>query len=172
MQLSPLTDQGESMKNGPSDAGRHPVRHVLLAGLVLAAACSSGDADFGAGEAHEVTIRGHDYAFEFVEPVPAGTVRFGFDNIGEVPHEAVLVNLREGVTAEDVSRALQGESDPRELMAGIVGILIADPGESALGILEVELEAGRTYALLCNFTDTDDAPPHIALGMMRVFQVT
>jgi len=99
-------------------------------------------------------------------------VHFAFDNVGAVPHEAILVELKEGVTADQIALALQGGSDPRELMAGIFGILIADPGQSALGKIAVELESGRTYALLCNFTDTDDAPPHIALGMMRVFQAT
>lgn len=120
----------------------------------------------------EITIRGQDYAFELTEPVPAGMVHFSFENVGEVPHEVIIVQLNEGVTAEQVGQALQGATDPETLMAGIAGILIADPGEVAMGRLAVELESGRTYALLCNFTDTDDAPPHIALGMIRIFQAS
>jgi hypothetical protein len=35
----------------------------------------------------------------------------------------------------------------------------------------VDLQAGRTYAMLCNFQDTDDAPPHTELGMVKEFVV-
>lgn len=148
---------------------------AILALTVVGCGAAQPDAEdsvTASPEASEVVILGHDYAFEVPEPVPSGTVHFSFENVGEVPHEVVLVQLNEGVTAERVAEALQGEVDPATLMAGIVGILIADPGTTAIGRLVVELEAGQTYAMLCNFTDTEDAPPHIALGMMRIFEAT
>lgn len=158
--------------HAPRNHFRPRPRRVSIFALLFAGACAPPATEQVTDEPVEIVIRGHDYAFELEQPVPAGTVRFAFENVGEVPHEAILVALKEGVTPDQVAVALQDEDDPRELMSGIFGILIADPGESALGKIVVELETGRTYALLCNFTDTDDAPPHIALGMMRVFQAT
>ena len=145
-------------------------------GLFAVSACAPPaeelDTSDDSAAVNEITIRGQDYAFEMPEPVPAGMVHFSFENVGEVSHEVVVVELLDGVTADQIGEALQGTTDPATLMEGVVGILIADPGETAIGGLVVEMEAGRTYALLCNLRDTDDAPPHIALGMVRIFQAT
>ena len=67
---------------------------------------------------------------------------------------------------------MQAGEDPMEYLDGFGGILIAQPGETTWGHLRVDLETGRTYALVCNFTDSDDAPPHTALGMMLPFTVS
>ena len=71
----------------------------------------------------------------------------------------------------DFAEAMAAGEDPRGLTDGIGGILIAGPGETAMGRLDIDFEAGRTYMLVCNFTDTPEAPPHIELGMVRTFTV-
>jgi hypothetical protein len=45
------------------------------------------------------------------------------------------------------------------------------PGATSPARVTVELQAGRAYALLCTLRDTTTAPPHAALGMVRVLQV-
>jgi len=49
------------------------------------------------------------------------------------------------------------------------GVLFASPGETSWGILTVDIEAGQTYVLWCNFRDTPDAEPHFNLGMVTSF---
>jgi uncharacterized cupredoxin-like copper-binding protein len=119
----------------------------------------------------EIVVGGLDYTFEMAESVSAGPAEIVFENRGEVDHELVLVRLQPGATMEQVTAAMAAREDPRDMMDGIGGILIAAPGETAFGRLQVEFEAGRTYVLLCNFTDTPEAPPHLALGMIRGFIV-
>jgi plastocyanin len=119
----------------------------------------------------QVVVDGVDYAFGMAEAMEAGPTEIRFENKGEVDHEMVLVRLKVGATLADVSGAMESGGDPREFMDGIAGILIAGPGESALGTLNVTFEEGRTYVMICNFTDTPDAPPHLALGMVQSFTV-
>jgi len=49
------------------------------------------------------------------------------------------------------------------------GVLFASPGETSWGILTVDIEAGQTYVLWCNFRDTPDAEPHFNMGMVTSF---
>lgn len=120
---------------------------------------------------NEVTVLGIDYAFDAPDTLPPGPTAVAFENRGQVPHEMILVRLKEGVTLEEVTQAVQGGSDPSEFTEGGPGILIAGPGETAASRLLVDLIPGRTYALVCNFQDEPDAPPHTALGMRTSFQV-
>lgn len=69
-----------------------------------------------------------------------------------------------------ISGMMEG-GDPEEFSDGFGGILVADPGEVAMGRLYVELESGRSYALICMFKDQEGDPPHVALGMVRSFSV-
>ncbi len=66
---------------------------------------------------------------------------------------------------------MQNDGDREDVVDGFGGVLIADPGEVGWGRLAVELEPGRTYALVCNFTDAEGDPPHSALGMIASFTV-
>ena len=83
----------------------------------------------------------------------------------------VLVQLRPGATVDSVVRARQAGAPPQETSETPIGILIADPGDRTPGRLLVDLVAGRTYLLVCNFQDAPDKPRHIALGMVASFQV-
>jgi hypothetical protein len=123
-------------------------------------------------EVAQVRVVGLDYTFALQNSIPAGPVRFDFENRGEVPHEMILVRLRDGVDFPAMVEGMQAGEDPMEYLDGFGGILIAQPGETTWGHLRVGLETGRTYALVCNFTDSDDAPPHTALGMMLPFTVS
>lgn len=145
-------------------------RALALAALTsLLASCAP------ASETAEVPLLhvvGLDYTFALPDSIPTGPVRIDFENRGEVPHEMILVRLRPEVTFPALVEGLQSDADPMDFVDGFGGILIAEPGETTWGHLRVDLEAGRTYALVCNFTDTDEAPPHAALGMMQPFTVS
>lgn len=137
---------------------------VGLAGL--AGACSVQDSP------NEVTVVGLDYAFQAPDTLPPGRTEFAFENRGEVDHEMILVRLKEGVTLEEVMEGVRGGDDPGVYTEGGPGILIAGPGQTTASRLAVELLPGRTYALVCNFRDEPDDPPHTALGMRSTFEVS
>lgn len=122
--------------------------------------------------ANEVTVVGLDYAFGGIGTLPPGPTAIAFENRGEVAHEMILVRLKEGVTLEQVMELAGGGGDPGELTEGGPGILIADPGQTTASRLLVDLLPGRTYALVCNFQDQPDAPPHTELGMVTSFRVS
>lgn len=120
---------------------------------------------------HDIVIPGFDYAFQAPPVLSAGWTAIRFENRGEVDHELVLVRLKPGKTLADAMEVMQADGDPRTVMDGFGGVLIADPGEVGWGRILVNLEAGRTYVLICNFQDEEDAPPHAALGMVTSFTV-
>lgn len=119
----------------------------------------------------EVLVPGTDYAFQVPNEIVAGPTRFQFVNRGRVPHEMALGQLKAGVSAESLLAYAAAGHDPGELADGVVGILIAEPGATAMGTLTADLAPGRTYMMICNFRDADSLPPHIAMGMQASFVV-
>jgi hypothetical protein len=146
----------------------HFIRGRRVIALALTTAFTAGGTS---PEPTEIVVGGDDYAFILADSVPSGSVRFAFENRGQVRHEMVLVQLAEGATLADVGEAVQTGGDPFQFISDFGGVLIAEPGTTAWGELQVDLQAGRTYAMLCNFQDTDDAPPHTELGMVKEFVV-
>lgn len=119
----------------------------------------------------QVTVIGTDYAFDAPATLAPGPTAFVFENRGQVDHEVVFALLREGFDMNDVQKAIQEGLDPEEMVEGGASILIARPGETSAGRVLLDLLPGRTYALVCTFTDDEGAPPHIALGMVGSFEV-
>lgn len=119
----------------------------------------------------ETSIAASDYAFQVPTHLPQGPTLFRLRNIGQVPHEMALGQLRAGITADSMLSRLASDEDPADLLDGVVGILIAEPGTSSLGTLSVDLIQGRTYMMICQFRDADSLPPHIAMGMQASFLV-
>ncbi|MGH7540959.1 MAG: hypothetical protein ACRELC_08175 [Gemmatimonadota bacterium] len=139
---------------------------AIVLGPPVLAGCSAED------PLNEVTVIGLDYAFGGPRTLPPGPTAIAFENRGEVEHEMILVRLKEGVTLEEVIEAVRGGGDPAEFTEGGAGILIAGPGAVTASRLLVDFSPGRTYALVCNFQDEPDAPPHTALGMVATLQVS
>lgn len=146
---------------------RDPFRLTCLAlmATVVGIACAPTDST------NEVTVGGLDYAFDAPDTLSAGPTVFTFENRGQVRHEMILVRLQEGVTLDSVMQGLQNDADPSDFIEGGPGILLANAGETTASQLYVDLMPGRTYALLCNLTDSPDARPHVALGMRDSFYV-
>jgi len=147
---------------------------VLAAVILIGCATESGEGTEGVDPAasNEVTVIGLDYAFGGPRTLPPGPTSIAFENRGEVPHEMILVRLKEGVTLDQVMEGVAAGTDPEEFTEGGAAILIVGPGETADGRVEVDLLPGRTYALVCNFQDEPDAAPHTALGMVASLEVT
>lgn len=136
-----------------------------LAVLVLTAACATP------APRQVLEVTGIDYAFASADTVDAGETEIAFHNAGTVLHEVKLIALRPGVdlaTVLPLARADTGWADYREPTSGI---LTARPGLTTPGRLLVTLESGRTYLLACHFADSDDAPLHSELGMLKVLVV-
>ena len=145
-----------------------PIMLLRVATLGLAAASCSQARTAGSPE---TVIAASDYAFQVPAHFAQGPVRFRLQNTGRVPHEMAMGQLRAGVTADSVLARLAAGGDPTDLTDGVVGILIAGPGATSIGSLNVDLVPGRTYMMICQFKDADSLPPHIAMGMQASFVV-
>lgn len=154
------------METHPSHRCRRPVPIAACLAVIASVGCTAPDPG-----PNEIAVRGTDYAFDVPDSLPPGLTSFGFENAGQVPHEMILVRLKEGVTLPQVLEAATTGADPREFMEGGAAILIAAPGTTASSRMLVDLMPGRAYALVCNFQDAEDQPPHIALGMASPIDV-
>ena len=107
-----------------------------------------------------------DFAFELSQDtVPANTpLVFKVTNVGEYPHELVIVQLPEGATVEEV---LEGTVGFEEIF--FVGATYSEGGQPAPDIVLTGLEAG-TYTLVC-FVDIPEGIPHVARGMIAELTV-
>lgn len=113
----------------------------------------------------EVTVDLTEFALAVPGPITAGEHVIRFSNMGLQIHEAYLVKLNDGVTADDYLSAPLDAPPPAVSLGGITGIA---PG--AHQYVSVTLEPGN-YAIFCFFPDPNSHAPHFALGMIREFSV-
>lgn len=139
--------------------------------ILLVAALASCNRGSGEAPLNEATVVGTDYAFQMPDVMPAGRTAFAFENRGSVPHEMILVRLKDGVTVQDALAGMQRGASPEAFVDGGANILIAGPGETSSGRILMDLAGGSQYALVCNFRDGPEAPPHTELGMFTGFTV-
>ncbi|MFN8442817.1 MAG: hypothetical protein U0175_18720 [Caldilineaceae bacterium] len=118
----------------------------------------------------EITIRSSDYSFEAPTEVLAGLVTILHENAGHETHHVQILQLKDGVTTDQVIAALaQSEDAIFALLKGFPG----GPGPTAPGNQQrvtVKLEAGN-YVLVCFLPDAQGVP-HLAHGMIAAFTVT
>jgi hypothetical protein len=107
-----------------------------------------------------------DFAFELSQDtVPANTpLVFEVTNMGEYPHELVIVQLPDGATVE---QALEGEIGFEDIF--FVGATYSEGGQPAPDIVLTGLEPG-TYTIVC-FVDIPEGIPHAARGMVAELTV-
>ncbi|HEV8598935.1 MAG TPA: hypothetical protein VGQ69_06215 [Gemmatimonadales bacterium] len=138
---------------------------IVFPVLIASGSCRAASTD------RDYAVTGIDYAFQIPDTVRAGSAIVRFHNAGAVPHELAMALLKPGITVPRVLEVLKAGGSPDSLIDGVVGILIAQPGSDPMGRLAVNFQAGRTYALFCNFQDSPDKPPHSALGMVRSLDI-
>lgn len=157
------------------EAGRYALISVIpnaegvpgfLNGLLKALTVTEASGAAALEPKADLTIDLNDFAFVGVsDSVAAGQYVLRFNNMGTQPHEAYLVKLNEGVTAEAYLNTPPDQPPPAVSLGGITFIA---PG--AHQYLNVTLEPG-TYALFCFVPDPGSHAPHFVLGMMQEFTV-
>lgn len=122
------------------------------------------------------TVLATDYAFA-VPPLTVGRKTLVFRNAGAQMHFGAFLAFPEGVDEAGARQALdtvlaapggprpEGVPEPRD--AAYAGPF--PPGTG--GTFEIDLERGRTYAVVCFLPDRAGGPPHAAKGMLSVFSV-
>lgn len=135
-------------------------RALLATQLVWLAACT------GSGSDRQIEVQGTDYAFTVPDTIAPGRATLKFTNSGRVRHELVLARLKPGVTLADVMRAQQEGKSPDDFLIG-VSILFANAGETNPIGFSVDFKDGERYSMVCFIRDSANAPPHVALGMMK-----
>jgi len=123
-------------------------------------------------ESRPDAVIGRDYAFTYPPALSPGRHSLAFENQGKVPHEMVLIRLRQGITTDSLLNVAKMNGDTDMLIDDAPGLLTAQPGKRSAGRLEVDLLPGREYTLACFFSDSTNAPPHVALGMYGRILVT
>lgn len=117
-----------------------------------------------------LTVTAVDYAYDAPDSLEAGYVDLTFVNEGSEPHHLQIARLNDGVSAEALQAALQQGPEaalPLVELVGGVGVLL--PGERQTVV--TDLSRPGTYVELC-FVENAEGVPHLALGMIRFFEVT
>ena len=153
----------------PKPTQAHSLRTSLLwpsLSLMLGSTPAVGSAQ----TARPLSVTAHDYAFTAPDTMKAGPTVFSLQNSGTVRHELVIFWLKEGRTLADYIKAETVE-ERRALQAGVVGLIVAAPGESAPGRMLADLPKGHDYILICTLRDSPEKPPHARLGMVARLHV-
>lgn len=109
------------------------------------------------------TITATDFALNPLPTLKAGTNVVRLRNDGKQVHEISLVELGPGKKVEDVLAWYQQPAGPPPVR--YAGGVATKPGEEAT--TELELEAGPTYAFICEIPDfLGDFKPHVTKGMI------
>jgi hypothetical protein len=134
-------------------------------GAVALTACATNSAP------HTVLVQAHEYAFTAPDSLPAGPTAFGLSNQGRMAHEIIVVRLQPQADVQEILRLDRADSSWSALREPPSGILTAEPGITTPGQLLIDLQAGERYLLVCNFRDSETAPAHLHLGMMKLVTV-
>jgi limonene-1,2-epoxide hydrolase len=113
----------------------------------------------------DLTVDLTEFALGVSGSIAAGQHVIRFNNMGRQVHEAYLVKLNDGVTAEAYLNTPPTEPPPAVSLGGITGI-----ASGAHQYINVTLEPGN-YALFCFFPDPASHAPHFVLGMVQEFVV-
>jgi hypothetical protein len=164
--------------------GRSVIAGALGAGLLLTTACALplqqqqaapakapavAQPPVAGANAPVITVDAHDYAFVAPETIAAGLVTIAFKNLGHEPHHAQLLRLKDGVTFEQFTKALQAGE------AAVFPLITAEGGPAMIGhggAAEVTLNLREGNYVLACFVPSPDGVPHLAKGMLRPLKVT
>jgi len=118
------------------------------------------------------TIVSSEYFFKYPGTVPPGTRSFVLRNEGKVTHELSITLLKKGVTFENAVEVEKAGGDVDALVEKDHGLLFAKTGKTPLGQLEIDMQPGREYVIVCYLQDSDKSKPHYELGMFGSIRVT
>ena len=108
-----------------------------------------------------------EYEYVVVQPLQKGRHTFYVINRGSLSHQASIIRLNPGASAEDVLSAL--EDNPLRLPGTLIGGMSGlEPGRD--GTFTAELTPGR-YAIMCLFSNARASDSHAAKGMVMNFTI-
>jgi len=142
--------------------------HVMqgMMGLLNVAASNETRAEPTA----DATITLTDYNFTLPSEVSADVAVIKVVNNGTEAHEAPLALLDANTSMMQFLEAVESETPTGPPPGALIG------GSNAIGpgqtvYLLVDLQAGRTYGLVCFVESPAHGAPHLALGMVKEFAV-
>lgn len=148
--------------NTPRHSAMGMFRQVHVATSVGGAAQTLAQAP-----ARRVTVGAGDYAFRVADTLDAGEAEFIMTNSGKQRHEVAFGRLKAGVSgALFYAEYLKG-SNVDSLYDDDGAVLTAYGGDRNDFSVRIDLLAGRTYVLLCEFSDSLGAQPHAKMGMFK-----
>ena len=139
------------------------VPHFAL-GMVSPITVTAPTGPLAAEPPPDLNINMIDFGFELSSPISTGTRTILVTNNGEQDHEAILVQLSPGATAQDFLASFEPDAAPGPppgLPLG--GLQAVAPGGRATIIADF---SPGNYAFICFITDPDSGAPHFALGML------
>ncbi|HZB98338.1 MAG TPA: hypothetical protein VE219_07040 [Candidatus Sulfotelmatobacter sp.] len=152
----------------------HRLALPFLAAILSLAGAACGSSSESSPSSSTTTgaplaIQGADFRFGAPSTVSAGLVNLTFSNHGQEEHEAQLLTIDPGHTADELySVASTPNSQPPTWAHGAGGAPAVEPGAS--DTLTQVLTPG-TYYILCLVSGSDNIP-HVAKGMHSVLTVT
>ena len=118
-----------------------------------------------------VNVKAFDYRFEAPASIQAGTTTFRLQNLGKEPHHLWIVQLTEGKTPADFTKAMKAWGSALKMPKWAIdvgGPNTAGTNEIAEGTMT--LEPG-TYMLVC-WIPSPDGMLHVMKGMVKPMKVT
>ncbi|HEU4719914.1 MAG TPA: hypothetical protein VFS59_01020 [Gemmatimonadaceae bacterium] len=151
----------------PSRDGQPHFMKGMFKGLTVAPRRGVQQAGKTAAPATDVVMTLDDYDFRLSSPITSATKSIKFVNVAEQTHEAVILKLDPGTTAQDFLQAIEKPQGPPPgaLVGGVTGIAKGRTVEMPTTFTPGE------YALICFVPDAKDGKPHIAHGMVKQFSV-
>jgi hypothetical protein len=131
----------------------------------------------GAAGSNTLTVKAGEYVYQLKGSPKAGWTQIDFVNTGVEDHMMAVVALKPGVTAKQVKAAAlsQDQNSFGKIAApgadpnGVSGTPeLIGPGQKTSTLSE--LPAGH-YGIMCFVPTPTDGAPHIAHGMVKVFDV-
>lgn len=142
--------------------------HVAL-GMVKPLTVTEATGPLAAEPASDLNLDLVDFGFNLSAPISAGPQTIRVSNQGPQEHEAFLVRLNPGVTANAFLAAVAPDAPPGEPPGqGLGGFQAISVGEG--GTFSIDFAPGN-YALICFVEDPASGVPHFALGMVEEFTV-
>lgn len=145
---------------------------LLVVPVTLGVAVSGA----GAAGSNTLTVKAGEYVYQLKGSPKSGWTQIDFDNAGVEDHMLAMVQLKPGVTAKQLkAAALSNDNSAFTKVAapgadpnGVQGVPdLIGPGQKTTTV--TQLPAGH-YGIMC-FVPAPDGKPHIAHGMVKVFDV-
>ena len=150
-----------------------PARYVIV-DITKTAAVRAGfvvgpEASTAVAPQPATTIGLEDYAVDVPDVVPrTGAIRV--ENRGKVLHHLLAFPLRKGLDTKKLVRDIKAGKDPSKAFAGPPSAPVEVVSPGTVNDVETSRRPGKLL-YICFLQDSRKAPPHAALGMVKVVTV-